>query len=176
MLMTINEIRTFINSEETDSMLSTKLAAVESMIRHYTNNNFQHKGFRITASSDGSTFTSESNIPFKEDDTVMISESELMNGSLLTVDYVDGKTFTVEEEVPEEADVLVTRVVYPVDVKMGAVNLLKWELENRAKVGIASETISRHSVTYFNMDGDNSVMGYPKSLLGFLKPYMKARF
>ncbi len=30
--------------------------------------------------------------------------------------------------------------------------------------------------TYFNMDGDNSVMGYPRSLLGFLKPYMKARF
>jgi len=30
--------------------------------------------------------------------------------------------------------------------------------------------------TYINMDGDNSVMGYPRSLLGFLKPYMKARF
>ena len=30
--------------------------------------------------------------------------------------------------------------------------------------------------TYFNMDGDNSVMGYPRSLLVFLKPYMKARF
>ena len=26
------------------------------------------------------------------------------------------------------------------------------------------------------MDGDNSLMGYPKSLLGFLTPYMKARF
>lgn len=63
---------------------------------------------------------------------------------------------------------------YPADVKMGVVNMLKWDAEK--KVGIQSETISRHSVTYFNMDGDNSVMGYPKSLLGFLKPYMKARF
>nr|DAN87657.1 MAG TPA: hypothetical protein [Caudoviricetes sp.]DAS28558.1 MAG TPA: hypothetical protein [Caudoviricetes sp.] len=26
------------------------------------------------------------------------------------------------------------------------------------------------------MEGDNSSMGFPKSLLGFLKPYMKARF
>lgn len=43
-------------------------------------------------------------------------------------------------------------------------------------VSIQSETISRHSVTYFNMEGDNSSMGFPKSLLGFLKPYMKARF
>lgn len=65
---------------------------------------------------------------------------------------------------------------YPPDVKMGVVNMLQWDIENRGKVGIQSETISRHSVTYFNMDGDNSVMGYPKSLLGFLKPYMKARF
>lgn len=65
---------------------------------------------------------------------------------------------------------------YPMDVKMGVINMLNWDLENRDKVGIQSETISRHSVTYFNMDGDNSTMGYPKSLLGFLKPYMKARF
>ncbi len=65
---------------------------------------------------------------------------------------------------------------YPMDVKMGTINMLNWNLENREKVGIQSETISRHSVTYFNMDGDNSIMGYPKSLLGFLKPYMKARF
>ena len=65
---------------------------------------------------------------------------------------------------------------YPMDVKMGVINMLNWDLENREKVGIQSETISRHSVTYFNMDGDNSIMGYPKSLLGVLKPYMKARF
>ena len=71
---------------------------------------------------------------------------------------------------------LITKVVYPFDVQMGIINMLKWDLDNRNKVGIASESISRHSVTYFNMDGDNSSIGYPKSLVGFLKPYMKARF
>lgn len=65
---------------------------------------------------------------------------------------------------------------YPMDVKMGVVNLMKWEQNNRDKVGVSSETISRHSVQYFNMDGDNSIMGYPKSLMGFLKPYKRARF
>jgi len=59
---------------------------------------------------------------------------------------------------------------------MGVVNLFKWEQNNRDKVGVSSETISRHSVTYFNMDGENSIMGFPKSLLGFLRPYRKARF
>lgn len=67
---------------------------------------------------------------------------------------------------------------YPMDIKMGVVNLFKWEQKGRAKVsmGIQSETISRHSVTYTPIDGDNAEMGYPKQLLGFLQPYMKARF
>lgn len=65
---------------------------------------------------------------------------------------------------------------YPMDVKMGVVNLMKWELNNREKVGVQSETISRHSVTYYNVDGDNTAMGYPQNLLGFLEPYKKARF
>ena len=65
---------------------------------------------------------------------------------------------------------------YPADVKMGVVNLMKWELTSRDTVGVASDTISRHSVTYFDMTGDNSAMGYPRVLMGFLKPYMRARF
>ena len=71
---------------------------------------------------------------------------------------------------------LVTKIEYPPDVVMGVVNMLKWDLQNRNKIGIQSETISRHSVTYFSVDGDKTVMGYPKMLLGFLTPYMKARF
>lgn len=51
----------------------------------------------------------------------------------------------------DEEHCMVTKVVYPMDVKMGAANMLKWDLENRVKVGIQSETISRHAVTYFNM-------------------------
>jgi hypothetical protein len=65
---------------------------------------------------------------------------------------------------------------YPADVKMGVISLLRWELSHRDKVGVASESISRHSVTYFDMTGDNSTMGFPKALMGFLAPYMRARF
>lgn len=67
-------------------------------------------------------------------------------------------------------------IVYPADVKMGVVNLLKWELTSRDKTGVASETISRHSVTYRDDTTTNYINGYPASLMGFLKPYMKARF
>ena len=38
-----------------------------------------------------------------------------------------------------------------------------------------AETLSRHSVTYFDQDASNQMNGYPVSLLGCLKPYRKAR-
>ena len=76
----------------------------------------------------------------------------------------------------DENNILLTKVEYPVSIKMGVINLLKWEVSNRKKVGIQSESLSRHSVTYFSQDANNQVLGYPTSLLGFLKPYMKARF
>ena len=111
----------------------------------------------------------------KDNDTVEISQS-LFNDGLYVIQDIEDSLITLNKNLMDESDVLVTKVEYPVDVVMGVVNMLQWDLSNRKKVGIQSETISRHSVTYFNMDGDNSIMGYQKSILGFLKPYMKARF
>lgn len=114
MIMTVAELRQFIETDEEDQVLEAKLQALELSIQGYTNNNFKR---HLTDSGE-----------------------------------------------------------YPMDVKMGVVNLMKWELNNREKVGVASETISRHSVTYFDMSEGNSTMGFPVALLGFLKPYKRARF
>lgn len=73
---------------------------------------------------------------------------------------------------------------YPMDIKMGVAELVKWDIGNviqvgvssRAKVGITSETLSRHSVTYESTTSEDFAMCYPKKLLGFLEPYMCARF
>ena len=158
-----------------DAKIERKLKAIEQAIRSYTHNNFQDRDCRRTADIVGGSFYVEALTPFEVGDTVQISESGLNKG-LFTVASVYDSYFTVEEAVKDEKDVLVTKIVYPDDVIDCAVNLLAWEVQNRDKVGIQSETLSRHSVTYFNMDGDNSIMGYPKSLMGALKPYMKARF
>ena len=115
MILTVDELRRFVTTDEDDAALEMWLDAVEQMIHGYTNNNFKKY-------------------------------------------MVDGA------------------IAYPADVKIGVVNLMKWEQNNREKIGVASESISRHSVTYFDLSGDNSTIGYPKALLGFLKPYMKARF
>lgn len=168
MIMTVEEFRKYVPTAAgaSNDILEGKLQAVELLIRKYTNNNFQDRNRRFcTGISDGA-FTKT--YPYiKEGDTVQISESKLNNGLYL---------FSDDMELLDEEYCLVTKVVYPMDVKMGVANMLKWDIENRDKVGIQSETISRHAVTYFNMDGDNSTIGYPKSLIGFLKPYKKARF
>lgn len=108
MIMTIDELKTYVDVSGTDAQLTAKLNAIEYAIKGYTNNKFA-AGF-------------------------------------------------------------------PPDVKQGAAYMIKWDQDNREKAGVASETISRHSVSYVAQDASNSVAGYPRSVLGFLKPYRKARF
>lgn len=177
MIMTVAELKQLIATDETDQVLEAKLQALELLIRAYTNNNFQKRAFRAVAvaMSSGHQLMTTANNPFKANDTLQITESEL-NAGLVNVRTSSNGTITVKEDLYDESGVVITKVVYPADVKLGVANMLKWQLENGDKVGVQSETISRHSVTYFNMDGDNSIMGFPKSLLGFLTPYKKARF
>ena len=177
MIMTVDELRKFIDTDEKEQVLEGKLQALELLVRAYTNNNFQVRAFRAVAvASAPHTLNYNGVVPFVVGDTLQVTESVLMPDALVTVSAVADGAITVNEDIYDEGGVVITKVKYPPDVKMGVANLLKWELDNRDKVGVQSETISRHSVTYFNMDGDNSTMGFPKALMGFLKPYMKARF
>lgn len=75
---------------------------------------------------------------------------------------------------------------YPPDVKMGAIDILKWQIRNEERNGsdpskkdISSETISRHSVTYAKDASEEDISetyGCPKKYIAFLHMYMKARF
>lgn len=174
MILTAQELRRYMDTDEEEQALEARLSALELLIRAYTHNNFQQRSMRRMADVAQGTFVMDKN-PFHVGDTVQVTDSDFNEG-LFTITEVDKFTATFAEDSFDEDDVIVTKVVYPMDVKMGVVNLMKWELERRDKVGVASETISRHSVTYESMTDDNSIMGYPKSLMGFLKPYMRARF
>lgn len=154
--------------------LKRKLNAVEHLIRSYTNNNFQNRNIRFQGSSSGDTVTGHAQY-MKAGDTVQISQSMVNDGLYLITEIADGY-IRLDAELFEAPENLVTRVEYPADVREGVIELMIWETKNRQKVGIKSETLSRHSVSYYDQDADNQVMGYPVSLLGFLKPYMKARF
>lgn len=174
MIISVEQAKKFIKTNETDEVLEAKLQALELLIRKYTNNNFQNRNIRfISPAINGELYLSTPLL--KVGDTLEVSQS-IYNDGLYMIKEIKGDVITLDKPLIDEHKMLITKVVYPFDVQMGIINMLKWDLDNRNKVGIASESISRHSVTYFNMDGDNSSIGYPKSLVGFLKPYMKARF
>lgn len=156
----------------TDEKIKMKLLAVEQTIRAYTNNNFQNRGFRVQADIAAGVFMSESLIPFSVDDTVQVSESRYNNG-LFVVSEANDATFMVNEDTRDEDDVLITKVDYPADVVDCCVNLMEWEVKNRGKVGIKSETLSRHSVTY--EDSASMFRGYPKGILSAVSHYRKVR-
>lgn len=175
MLMTAEEFRRIVDTEETDEMLAMRLKAVEQFIRGYTHNNFQVRGTGRIADVVGGVFTVEALNPYEVGDTIHISGSE-KNDGLYTIAQSTDASFAVNEKTRDEIDVYVTMVEYPEDVKLGAAQLLKYDMENRDNVNVQSESISRHSVTYKTMDESNSEGGYPLELLGFLRRHMRARF
>lgn len=160
--------------EQPGKTLQRKLNAIEDLVRAYTNNNFQNRKIRFEAPSN--SILQGCNDFLKVGDTVQITQS--VNEGLYVITRIDSanRTVTLDSELDKTSYNLITKVEYPHAIIDGVINLLIWEVQNRSKVGIQSETLSRHSVTYFAQDVNNQLMGYPVSLLGFLKPYIKARF
>lgn len=175
MIISVEKAKKLIKFNDwTDERIERKLKAVEQTIRAYTNNNFQNRSIRFKGSIIAQQLQGF-NIPgIKIGDTVQITESKY-NMGLHVIKSISKDVITTDNRLIDESHVLVTKVEYPEDVIDCAINLLEWDVKYREKVGIQSETLSRHSVSYFNMDGDNSFMGYPKSLLGCLAAYRKAR-
>ena len=154
--------------------LQRKLNGIESLIRTYTNNNFQVRSKRLEAPSAGGKICGTLGALIREGDTVQITES-VNDGLYVVIEIADG-CMTLDVPIMDAANNRVTKIEYPAAVVSGVVDLLRWEIANRKKVGIKTETLSRHSVTYFDQDANNQLLGYPPSLLGFLSPFVKARF
>ena len=164
-LLTINELKN-IQAER----LSLMESGIEDFIRNYTNNNFINKNITFnTPSSNGKLETVSP--PFKVGDTIQISNSKYNDG-LYVLNSIDG---TLDKELFDCEYNKINLVQYPQALKMGVIRMLVYNAKMDGKIGISSETLSRHSVTYEKSSND-SVGGYPSYLTSFLKPYMKARF
>ena len=172
MIISVDEAKKIIQfGNWTDERILKKLLAVEQTIRKYTNNNFQNRFIRGQFSTDGMRLTGGV-IGFRVGDTVQISESKFNNG-LYTVEATYDDEIALDKDLTEEAKILVTKVEYPEDVIECALNLLEWSVKHGDKVGVKSETLSRHSVTY--EDSGTLFNGYPIGILNGLKLYRKAR-
>ena len=175
MIISVEEIKALPEcSGMSEATIKRKLTAIEELVRAYTNNNFQNRMMRIEAPAVNGVLLGHSPY-FEMGDTLQISQS-MVNDGLYVIKAIMEYDITLDRKLYDSPLNTVTKVIYPADVIKGVLDLMIWEKNNRQKVGIKSETLSRHSVTYYDQDSNNQVMGYPVSLLGFLKPYMKPRF
>jgi hypothetical protein len=170
MLMTAEHLRKFVDTAETDEMLDEYLTALEAAVRQETHNTFTERGFRHVTAIQGGVMLTPS-LRILTGDTVQIGEQlyTVLPDSMLS-------------PAPADTDSAVLhRVAYPPDVVMGCVDILRYKLskagQNAAdRAGIASETISRHSVTFSGEDAYSGILGVPERLARFLDRYRKARF
>ena len=155
-----------------DKKIQMKLDALESVIRAYTHNNFQNRSLRAECSVIATKLYGS--VPgLKVGDTVEINDSCFSDG-LYVVEAIEEKMITVDKQLLDESHALVTKVEYPADVVNCLVELLEWSVNYGGKVGVKSETLSRHSVTY--EDSATLFNGYPIGILNGLKLHVKARF
>ena len=171
MIITVEELKQVSElSNIPDEQLTVMCEGIEDFIRQYTNNNFIVKNVTFNTPSLNSKLDTVSPL-FKVGDTVLISNSKFNNG-VYVINDLDG---TLDKELFDDDNNKVTLVKYPPAIKLGVVKLLQYNAKMDSKLGISSESLSRHSVSYAQPTSD-SIGGYPASMMSFLKPYMKARF
>lgn len=182
MLISIEELKrvyTHIDFKNlSDELLERKLKAIETAIRKYTNNTFKKRAIReVYIAHENKLLCDIHNVMhnrFNVGDTVQISMNSY-NSGLYVITEKDETSLTIDGVLIDDSANLVTLIEYPLDIVEGAISILNWDINGRDKVGIASESISRHSVSYVQYDTNNTINGYPSALFGFCKPYMRAR-
>lgn len=159
-----------------EELVEHKLEAIESLIRSYTNNNFQNRQVRAYCSAKDNILTFlTGNWLFRQNDTIQLDDNGL-NNKLCVVKEISDSTLEITSELYPSDKVLVTKIQYPKDIIEGSLNLLRWDCFERGKnEGVASESISRHSISYVAYDGTNTIGGYPAKMFGFCKPYMRIK-
>lgn len=172
MIITVEELKNRIECvTAADDVITANLEAIESIIRKYTNNNFQMREIRFCGASDGFNVYGSPRF-FSVGDTVQISGSGVNDGLYLVISVAEDR-LVLNKPLFEAENNLVTKIKYPADVIQCAIDLYDWKRKNGDKVGLKSETLSRHSVTY--EDSATLFMGYPVGILKGLSLYRKAR-
>jgi putative uncharacterized protein gp41 len=162
------------------SISKADLDAYETTIRNLTNNNFQNRSIR------NQSLTFHENViemrrPLKGvrvGDTIEVNDS-IYNDGLYVVDSISGNKIYVQgSDFIEDSNhkAIVTKVEYPSDIAFGLKNILRYRVKMGDKLGIKSETVSRMSTTYYDVNATDNIDGLPSSLYSFLDKYRRLRW
>ena len=164
-----------------DSITQEDLDAFEVAFRSLTNNNFQNKHIRfkdIEFVGENLIAVKDPIVGIKTGDTIEVNYSHYNDG-LYVVEELTGKQIKVQGKpffVANTSGSMITLVQYPADVKAGLKKILSYNLKMADKIGIKSESISRMSTTYYDVNASETVDGYPAAMVSFLKKYEKMRW
>ena len=164
-----------------DSITQEDLDAFEVAFRSLTNNSFQNKHIRfkdIEFVGENLIAVKDPIVGIKTGDTIEVNYSHYNDG-LYVIESIDGKQITVQGTpffVANTSGSMLTLVQYPADVVRGIKKLIEYDKKMASKIGIKSESISRMSITYYDVNASENVDGYPASLVSFLTKYEKMRW
>lgn len=176
MIITLNEAQ-----ELNSNITQDDLEAFETSVRELTNNNFQNIHVRhkdIEFIENNTILVKDSIVGLRIGDTIEVNYS-IYNDGLFVVEGMSEKHITVEGEpflINRNRNAMITLVQYPADIKKGIKRLIEYDKKMAGKLGIKSETVSRMSTTYYDVNATENTDGYPASLLSFLKKYEKMRW
>jgi hypothetical protein len=175
------------------NILQSDLDALEQSIREITHNKFQNTnlrffGFKIT---NGNTLEFDATLAFlRVGETIELShtwsnvgygqnEDAGINDGLFVIEEVTDHSIKLKDADLFNGDfpsAFITKIAYPPDILSGVKKLLQYDATMANKVGIKSESISRMSITYYDMTSSETVNGYPASLFSFINKYKKLRW
>ena len=164
-----------------DSITQDDLDALETSVRELTNNNFQNVHIRfkgIEFVGNNLIAVNDPIVGIKTGDTIEVNYSHYNDG-LYVIESIDGKQITVQGTpffVANTSSSMLTLVQYPADIARGIKKLIAYDKKMASKIGIKSESISRMSITYYDVNASENIDGYPASLLSFLTKYEKMRW
>lgn len=168
------------------TITQSDLDALEQMVRSETNNHFyvlstRKQGYSVMQNGAVvlqnvlglfATDTIELNGTMFNDGVYTVLSLAEDGAPVLIVDST-GKQL-VEELGLKEA--ILTKIHYPEDVIRGVRRLIAYDSKMGSKLGIKSESVSRVSVTYYDLNASDNQHGYPKALMTFLQPYRRMRW
>ena len=177
MLIKVEELKTLYSeydfSKFNDARLELKLKGIENAIRKYTHNSFMNRN-TITECKVVDGYLVGDMRYFNIGDTIEIYNGNINDG-LYVIEDKNDDTVMLDRPLYDCDELKIVKIEYPQDVIEGSVDLLDYDLNYRkeSKKGIASETLSRHSVSYVQLNASNVLNGYPAHLLGFLQRYVR---
>lgn len=186
MITALEKAKKFLGIADSDTSkdfeIEEKLKSLEITIRNKTNNKFLDRRIRsnkkLRFNSSTKTITGDNFLAkgFRAGDSIDVDEC-LSNKGIFTIGEVTDSSMTILEELSDEENLaLITKIAYPYDLIQGVIKLIQYDFKMVDKIGIKQESISRYSVTYYDVNSTESIEGYPAALMKFLDKYKRLRW